>query len=518
MYIEPNSNIYILKNCPLDTSYEHTIYFGSKTAQFNYFNSLTKYRFTDQSYQRVRNGVMRVEKRAEDLYDCNYLMFQNASFGTRWFYAFIKSVEYINNETTEITFELDVMQSWFFDYKLGQCFVEREHVMDDAIGANTVPEPCFVRDYIATAISNDDLGYLGYIYMDLTYANPEWGTVFTWDGQSFHLDPPGIVNGSFHGGWRVLIGSTTESWEIIQNRLNAIMKWVNSESKTEVICMYVTPVHPNSQWAYEDTLKYPPNTYSGYTPKNNKLYTYPYCYMECSCIGGTLNFKYEYMGSNFGVHVVHTAEANPTILVYSRGYRGYGEHANKTDVLSYNPYPLLSWTYEGYQRWFSLHGSSTVVNTVGSIAGAAAGIATGTGFGAAAGIIGAVSSVAQLAQAQHLPNTTTNANTNTNAWVALGPGATGDDEIEPRCRRIQIKPEYAKICDDFFSRFGYQVNRLKVPNRNGRPQWNYVKTGECTLTGSLPADTAKRITDIYDKGITFWNHPENIGNYSLTNK
>lgn len=56
---------------------------------------------------------MRVEKKAEDLYDCNYLAFQNTSFGSKWFYAFITSVEYVNNITSEITFEIDVLQTYF---------------------------------------------------------------------------------------------------------------------------------------------------------------------------------------------------------------------------------------------------------------------------------------------------------------------------------------------------------------------------------------------------------------------
>ena len=52
MYIEPNSSFYILKNCPLDTSFDHSIWFSSQAEQYAYFNSLAKYRLTKQSYQR----------------------------------------------------------------------------------------------------------------------------------------------------------------------------------------------------------------------------------------------------------------------------------------------------------------------------------------------------------------------------------------------------------------------------------------------------------------------------------
>ena len=77
MYIEPNTIIRVLKDCPLDNTYNHTIYFNSASAQTAYFQNLTKYTFTDQSYQRLQRGKMRVQRKAEDLYDCNYLMFQH---------------------------------------------------------------------------------------------------------------------------------------------------------------------------------------------------------------------------------------------------------------------------------------------------------------------------------------------------------------------------------------------------------------------------------------------------------
>ena len=143
MYIEPNTTIKILKNVPLDNSYNHTVLFANKTAQDTYFSGVgvVKYTLTKQSYQRVTRERMRIQIPIENLYDCNYIAFQNASFGTKWFYAFLLDPEYINNETTEITYEIDVMQTYMFDIDVKQCFVEREHVVDDSIGANTIAEP-----------------------------------------------------------------------------------------------------------------------------------------------------------------------------------------------------------------------------------------------------------------------------------------------------------------------------------------------------------------------------------------
>ena len=115
MYIEPQTNVKLLRNVPLDNTYEHTIYFGDAGSQTSYFSGLTKYNLTNYTYQRVNSNQMRVAKKADDLYDCNYLMFQNTAFGSKWFYAFVTGVEYVNNETSTITYEIDVMQTWFFD-------------------------------------------------------------------------------------------------------------------------------------------------------------------------------------------------------------------------------------------------------------------------------------------------------------------------------------------------------------------------------------------------------------------
>ena len=78
MYIEPNTNIRVLNGVPLDNTYENTLYFGNASAQSAYFISLTKYNLTNYTYQRVNKGKARIGIKADNLYDCNYMMFQNS--------------------------------------------------------------------------------------------------------------------------------------------------------------------------------------------------------------------------------------------------------------------------------------------------------------------------------------------------------------------------------------------------------------------------------------------------------
>lgn len=157
-YIAPNTTIKFIKNCPLEKSYQHTLYWAQtsagRTAQTTYFNSIvktptSKYTLSNQSYQRSNNGKMRVQLKMEDLIDCNYLMFQNSSFENKWFYAFINKVDYVSNDVCEVSYSIDVIQTWYFDFTLKQCFVEREHSSTDVSGDNLQPETFNVGNYIS---------------------------------------------------------------------------------------------------------------------------------------------------------------------------------------------------------------------------------------------------------------------------------------------------------------------------------------------------------------------------------
>ncbi len=120
--VRPESTLYCLKNIPLDNTYQNTIAFNNLTAQRQYFSRHVKYTFNEMTYIRQNGNTIRVEKTADDMLDVNYLMFQNSAYGSKWFYAFVTQINYINDVTTELIYEIDVMQTWFFDFYLKESF------------------------------------------------------------------------------------------------------------------------------------------------------------------------------------------------------------------------------------------------------------------------------------------------------------------------------------------------------------------------------------------------------------
>lgn len=126
MVIAPNSNITLLK-VPLELSNKNQLTFESKQAQFNYFNSLTKIELENATYQR-KEGVIRFPELIDNLYEYNYVMYQNENYSDKWFYAFITNMRYLNDNVTEISITTDVFQTWQFDLEFKQSFVEREMI------------------------------------------------------------------------------------------------------------------------------------------------------------------------------------------------------------------------------------------------------------------------------------------------------------------------------------------------------------------------------------------------------
>ena len=153
--IQPDSDVILLRNIPLDLSQEHSICFDDAGQQERYFKGegRAKFTLTTYSYQRHSLGVIKVEKCADDLYDVNYMMFRNTAFGNKWFYAFVTDVEYINNVTTAVYYKIDPLQTWLFDFNIGQSFVVREMPKDDYANEQLVDEPLETGEYVVSHLA-----------------------------------------------------------------------------------------------------------------------------------------------------------------------------------------------------------------------------------------------------------------------------------------------------------------------------------------------------------------------------
>lgn len=504
MYIEPTTIIRVLHNCPLDKTYDHTIYFNSKNAQVSYFQGLTKYTFSEQTYQRVQRGKARVQRKAEDLYDCNYMMFQNSSFGDKWFYAFITSVEYVNNVTSEITFEIDVMQTWFFNYTLKRCFVEREHSVTDNIGDNIVPENLELGEYVS-----DDF--------DGTQKLGERSIVVASTFDKKYKD----VGGGYYAG--LFSGLHFNVFPNTVDGAGACEQFIlDAGSKSDgIVSVFLMPTamitgvtEPAKVYKISKTKQL--SSLGGYVPRNNKLFTYPFNFLYVTNLQGNGSaFPYEYFSTNKCTFTLTgDMSCNPACVLAPQNYKGVLTNYDEKMVLS--GFPQLGYTTDTFKAWIAQNASSLAVNALSTtmnyaLAGGTLGGGVGASAGATAGLItGVANTLSQVYQAAIKPNQAHGgAGSQTMGAIGL---------LDFAFMHKHIRPEFARIIDDYFNMYGYATHRVKVPNRSSRPYWNYVKTIGCVVTGSIPADDMYKICDIYNRGITFWKSGSSVGNYSLNNR
>lgn len=71
--------------------------------------------------------------------------------------------------------------------------------------------------------------------------------------------------------------------------------------------------------------------------------------------------------------------------------------------------------------------------------------------------------------------------------------------------------------DQFFDMYGYATNSVKIPNEDSRESWNYVKTRNVVIFGTMPVEAMACIKAMYNRGVRFW-HTVDVGNYSLSNR
>lgn len=507
MYVQPNTNIRLLSNCPIDNTYSDTLYFSNTASQYNYFSGLTKYNLSQNSYTRHSNGIIRVPFNCENLYDCNYCMFQNASFGQKWFYAFITNVEYVNDNLSLVYFEIDVMQTWFFDYSLRDCFVAREHSETDYIGENLVPESVELGEYIM----KDFMG-TGHLQ---SYAIVVAATFNT------NLED---ASGEFYSG--IYSGVNLLAFQNANDANDFLLRATEGNLADGIVGVYMVPTdfaRPSGQPVASYNISFDKNYSSlggAYVPKNNKLFTYPYNFLYCTDLNGNSSeFRYEdFSTATCNFNITGDMSPNMSIVLCPQNYKGVLGNYNEKMVMS--GFPQCSFNIDSYKAYMAQNSVTAEGNLAGgfvssalSIAGAVAtgGALAPLAVGAVGNLAGTIASyVSGSVKAQSMPNQARGGGGST-ALVANG---IKDFAFSHMC----IKSEFAEIIDDYFDLFGYATNKVKVPNRNVRPHWTYTKTVGCKAVGSVPSDDMATIKKIYDAGITFWINGSEVGQYYLDNR
>lgn len=539
-----NSIVYLAKNIKLDKNYKNVL----KYSESDMINLITNqnnlvYSGNNFSYIREENSIQ-MEIPYGIALQSNYLAFQNPDYSNKWFFAFIDKVEYISNKVTKINFTVDLFSTWWSYWSPKACYVIREHVASDNIGEHTVPENVETGDYVV--VDAEDLEYIEYDNQKFFVCAGISEDILT------NNTPDKFYNGVVSGLTYIALKTNFD--------VNRLITRYNTAGKIDAIySLFMIPAF-NAQWTQDATglvnfayitssntffdvgeinisrSNYLGNDDVGYIPKNNKLLTYPYIYILAdNNAGSTAIYKYEYFKNPLMCNFksIGSISAGCNIKTVPLNYKGVEadtstmiEAMNFGESLNNAKLPIGSWTNDVYTNWLTQNGVNIATSLLSGTLQVAGGVLmAGSGAGAVAGAgniasggLSIASTIGQVYQHSLAPDQAEGNVNSSDVMFSAG-------KIAPTFYRMTIKREFAEIIDGYFSRMGYQVNKVKIPNMLHRQNFNYVMIGNeetlcyCNNYNNImiPASDLNNINNMFRLGVTLWNNHNNLGDYSVSN-
>lgn len=539
-----NSKIMICRNIRLEKDYKNVLsYSESQMLTLCQTNAVA----SDSSYSFIRSerNVIKTGFSYDNALKCNYMAFQNPDYANKWFFAFIDDVEYANDGTAKIKYTIDEFSTWYDYWEAEPCFVIREHVRDDTVGLHTVPEGLEYGEYIINSAGSLGSSYFTYTKMhvcigtswipantpNMYTTNRFIGNVFS--GTYYLVFRTGDDASKFiagmadvgHVGDIQCVYMIPEVLANITNNTTWQTAGLGNQTSIEFITLHgsrgVINIDTNITVAMQTTL-------NGYTPKNNKLLCYPYNCLTVSNNAGTMaEFRYEDFISNApAFSLVGLQSPSCPMFIYPKNYKKVAtDYSGYAWGLPLAKIPQGSWNADMYTNWMTQNGvnilgmkiDAPTAHAIGGTLQALGGAATLNVESIGSGIGSMFGAVTETYRASMIPN-------QIGGQTVVGDVTFAYDKLAPTYYKMSIRSEYAAIIDDWFNRFGYKINRVKMPDQIGRTYWNFVQIGASESIGfsnnqtrSVPASSMEIINTIYRNGTTIWHNHANIGNYNLNN-
>lgn len=494
--VTPDGEIKILSGVPLAPDYHDTIAFNSKADQSAYFAGKAIYTMQSSSYQCYTRTSMRVKKVADELYNANYLMFKNTAFGSKWFYAFVTGVTFINNITTQVDFVIDVMQTYLFDWDALDTLVERETPASDGWRDNilaenfSAPYNAYTMEYITPSsgseVVNDDYAYAvargkdteGHTATPGLYANcPNAVSVRSFDTFASYSD---LIKG-YNDADIADVVFTTVIPKSLHNwcKSTAGNYWTTQSSElTKYIVFDITQLNH----AYTST-------------KWTKTRIYPYQSLVCVFGNQVMEFAPDGFTGDARFKCTYTFSGNPSLVIHPLNYIDDTIYMESV----FPVIPIIGDFYRQYSNALAQNKASTVFNALSSAM-------SGGAFAGFKQLVQGELNAMRIDEERTMhPPTVSNYSADYSGYI--------DYRLFPKFYIKRLKSDYAHALDDQLTLTGYNTRRIKKFAK-GRGKYHFVQTDRCRISPTgVPADAVDTICKIHDKGITYWDSGINVGNY-----
>lgn len=529
----PTTNLRLLST-PLESDYGNTLWFPNVAAQTAYFTSKTVKTYANFNYIKKDNTIV-VPDEVDNLYNCNYIMYQNSNFGMRWFYAFINRMEWASNGSTRLYVSTDVIQTWFFDINYYQSYVDRCHSDTDVVGDNIVPE-----DFT----TGDGGGYQVTGHTDLA---PDGIAIFataSYSGES----KTGSVNSGIYSGAQNL-----SDFHIDNPGVGTILDaYIKNGTATAVIKLQQYPYKLKTA-PMTLTFSKAPSSINGYTPVNKKLLSPAFITCFMSMYGQECTFNPAFINGSAVSIKVSADLTSGTISAFVENYSS----SDISTIAMFAAIPESGWAYNQYKNEYNLHSASNAMYIRRSRENRDFGMynAMLQGVGGAMQVAGAaIDALNPLTYATSkgasgvASGALSGTSTILNASKALGQISGGYDEVSQDLAKInesynapatgssaasngyiatgktaltygyKVPPlDLVKRCDKYLSVYGYKQSEYRTINLHARLNWTFIKTVSLNASGNFPDEDMKIIKNAFNNGIFFWSYTAAFGNFDQPN-
>lgn len=556
----PITTVQLMNNVPLFPDNTNQIYFDNATHQNQYFTSRVYKTSNNLTYQRDYQVYALQAEYDNTITSCNYLRYRNNNYGNKWFYAFITSIRYVNPNTVYIDFILDAYQTFMFDITWKDCFIERSHVRDDTLGAHTLDEGIHVGNryskevnvsWPGTDVFAGNVNVVPIIFLAAAYVFPSSG------------DPTEQIIPSNVQGTPTTLAVWFPNFDVTGTaplfQMQQFLKLLQNSSKSNAIVASVAiPEHiARGTWnmmkgiegAITEVQEDPKLIESGaylqisiqqfvdsvnatltltplmsYTPRNKKLYCYPFTYFVLSSNQGeNVTIKTEWLPEtqppvgdpDRELKLSLSANISPDSSYFCKVTNA--NSTSRTLTCTMAQLPQVATASSTYANWLAGHMASITsgilangLQIFGGTAATVSGAGASAGIGGiTSGVNGIIGTIGNLIDAEKMP-----------ASLNSSGGSTGNAAINNRRFSLYqqvLNPDMYASIDQFFDMYGYKVNMNGTPDFYCRAYWQYFKIPIVNITGNVPAEYMNQIKSTFQNGVTLWNYSAgdgvDVGNY-----
>jgi hypothetical protein len=567
----PVNTTVTMVNVPWNNDYRDIVRFASKSALNTYIDGLGGAGITISGMSYLKpNQPVRINVPFNRAYKYNYLRASNpvqpipGSDVAKDYYYFIIDVRYLAPNTTEVVVQLDVWQTFGYDVTFGNCYIERGHIGI----ANQNFFDHFGRDYLTTPEGLDagsDLQIVGQsednimsatnnniMVCSTTDLTADGGSVadpnlVTAKGGQFGGIPSGASFYLFHSTYSFstwLTSKQSQPWVTqgiisamiipnMDNYLPSAISW--PADGTPMLMPSTAPMgrihHLLTNWRqvlldnvpdrYDHLLKFLVSPYSCVeltTLTGNPIIIKPELWNDSNGTvnewatfvppGAKISFfpnQYNQIGTGPGEQTDHATHVGsfPELAVVNNGAMSYLA-GNKNSILWQRQ--SADWTQ---QRALGSNQAGAVVNAQNAQSGFARDTNKNLQDWAARGDYG--NSIAGInAKVQ-------------DAWM-IQPSVSGQfggetlnylsGKFNIMMRIKMIDQSAIRTIGEYWLRYGYAIRKFLVPPTNlmVMTKFTYWKMQETYITGAPMPETFKQtIRGIFEKGVTVWANPADIG-------